>query len=562
MKDRLDFNLLSALLKKQRREGLASFRKGNFNAVGFIFRVLLTLALVAVFVVFFGNFLEIYLGVMSGGATDPQERLYEVLSVAYAVVLLAMIVGGVAQINGALFGDDIKIMSALPVGANTLFASKLITIYLRQAVFACVCVLAINLTAAAHLAQGAEYYAVTVLSCLLLPLLSVGIASVLALPLHAFKQLLKDRFVLTFIVIIAVTAALLALYAWVLGGVKALLFGDDLRYFFSQRVMDGIAAFAAAAYPANLVAGLLTGRNVLVCALVMAAVLIVCAALSAVFIRLILGRALRNENSGSTTSFRVRRRRLRPAHTQLFALVKKEFLTIFRTPDYAFSYFAVALVVPLMVYFCISIGSSLAVRLIAVDCDFELAVFLTLLFGSLSNVFCTTNISRDGRMFYSVKAMPIAPGTVIFSKVLLCLFVTVLSQLLSAALLAATGYVSVPCALFLLAAGVLFGFAQICVATRVDFDHARFSSEPDGEIKESGNTVSTIMVAGLALSFIVGGAVVLARMYAALRGLAAQYAWVTFVVAGAVAVIAAAGGFALLACGLKKRYYRFSGGII
>ena len=505
MKDRLDFNLLSALLKKQRREGLASFRKGNFNAVGFIFRVLLTLALVAVFVVFFGNFLEIYLGVMSGGATDPQERLYEVLSVAYAVVLLAMIVGGVAQRTGALFGDDIKIMSALPVGANTLFASKLITIYLRQAVFACVCVLAINLTAAAHLAQGAGYYAVTVLSCLLLPLLSVGIASVLALPLHAFKQLLKDRFVLTFIVIIAVTAALLALYAWVLGGVKALLFGDDLRYFFSQRV----------------VAGLLTGRNVLVCALVMAAVLIVCAALSAVFIRLILGRALRNENSGSTTSFRVRRRRLRPARTQLFALVKKEFLTIF-----------------------------------------ELAVFLTLLFGSLSNVFCTTNISRDGRMFYSVKAMPIAPGTVIFSKVLLCLFVTVLSQLLSAALLAATGYVSVPCALFLLAAGVLFGFAQICVATRVDFDHARFSSEPDGEIKESGNTVSIIMVAGLALSFIVGGAVVLARMYAALRGLAAQYAWVTFVVAGAVAVIAAAGGFALLACGLKKRYYRFSGGII
>ena len=556
MKDRLDFNLLSALLKKQRREGLASFRKGNFNAVGFIFRVLLTLALVAVFVVVFGNFLEIYLGVMSGGATDPQERLYEVLSVAYAVGQRAMTVGGVAQRNGALFGDDIKIMSALPVGANTLFASKLITIYLRQAVFACVCVLAINLTAAAHLAQGAGYYAVTVLSCLLLPLLSVGIASVLALPLHAFKQLLKDRFVLTFIVIIEVTAALLALYAWVLGGVKALLFGDDLRYFFSQRVMDGIAAFAAAAYPANLVAGLLTGRNV------MAAVLIVCAALSAVFIRLILGRALRNENSGSTTSFRVRRRRLRPAHTQLFALVKKEFLTIFRTPDYAFSYFAVALVVPLMVYFCISIGSSLAVRLIAVDCDFELAVFLTLLFGSLSNVFCTTNISRDGRMFYSVKAMPIAPGTVIFSKVLLCLFVTVLSQLLSAALLAATGYVSVPCALFLLAAGVLFGFAQICVATRVDFDHARFSSEPDGEIKESGNTVSIIMVAGLALSFIVGGAVVLARMYAALRGLAAQYAWVTFAVAGAVAVIAAAGGFALLACGLKKRYYRFSGGII
>ena len=45
MKDTLDRAQLFALLRKQRREASASFRKGNFNAVGFLFR----LALVAVF---------------------------------------------------------------------------------------------------------------------------------------------------------------------------------------------------------------------------------------------------------------------------------------------------------------------------------------------------------------------------------------------------------------------------------------------------------------------------------------------------------------------------------
>lgn len=562
MKDRIDFGMVGALLRKQRQEWVASFKKGNFNAVGFVFRVVLIVALVAVFVVFFGNFLDIYLDVMTGGAPHPQERLYEVLSMAYTLILIALIISAVAQINRALFSsDDMRIMSALPVGANTLYISKLITIYFGQFAVTAVCVLAVNLTAAAHLAQSTWYYVATALACILMPLLTLGIASVIALPVHAVKLFLKERFVLSFIFIVVVMAALLLAYAWVLQGVKELLFGDDLRYFFNERIMNGIARAVGALYPANLIAGLFVSRGRLRCALILLAVLAVCVALSAVFIRLILTRALRAGNSG-TTSVHMRKRKFKGSRSPMAALIKKEFLTIFRTTDYAFSYFAVALVVPLMVFFCMSIGSSLAERLVAVDCNLELAIFLTLLFGSLSNVFCTTNISRDGKMFYSVKAMPVSPYTVIFSKVILCLIVTVLSQLLSAAVLAATGYVSVPVALFLLLVGVLFGFAQICIATRIDFDHAKFSSEPDGEIKESGNTVSIIMVAGLAASLLVGGAVVLARMMFALRGLAEAYAWVTFAVAGVIALIAAAAGLALLMYRLKSRYYRFSGGLL
>ena len=148
----------------------------------------------------------------------------------------------------------------------------------------------------------------------------------------------------------------------------------------------------------------------------------------------------------------------------------------------------------------------------------------------------------------------------IFSKVLLCLIVTALSQFLSAALLCATGYLSPLYALFLFAVGVLFGFAQICIATRIDFSYAKFSSEPDGEIKESGNTVSIMIVAGLAVSFLVGGAVVLARMYFSLRGLAGQYDFITFVISGGVALVSAAVGCLFLMHNLKSRYYRFSGG--
>ena len=560
MKDKIDFSLLGTLLKKQWRERSAAFRKGNFDAVGFIFRILLTFAFVAVFVVFFGKFLDIYLNITLNGVLDTTERLYELLSIVYIVVLIAMVISGISQINRALFAaDDMKIMAALPVGARTLYVSKLTYIYLGQVLFAAVALLTVNLTVAAHASQPALFFVFTVLACFLLPLLSVGIASIFALPFHALKLALKNRFVISFIVVTLITAALLFLYAYLLEGVKEMLLGDDLKYFFNERVMTRIASVVAALYPANLIANILLGREMLVSCLVIAAALVACALISAFAIKKLLLRSLQSRISGQA-KVKGARKSLGSAHSPLAALVKKEFLMIFRTPNYMFSYFAIAVVMPLMVYFCMSVGSSLVVKLIAVDCSLELSVFLTLLFGSLANVFCTTNISRDGQMFYSVKAMPVSPKTVIFSKVLLCMIVTCVSQILCSVLLCAAGYLSVLNGIFLFATGLLFGFAQVCIATRIDFDHAKFSTEPDGEIKESGNTVSSVILAGLVVSFLIGGAVVLVRMMLSLRGLANRFSYLTFVIAGGAALLFAALGYLFLIRRLNDKYYRFSGG--
>ena len=63
MKDRIDFRLLGALLRKNRREKTSDFRKGHFNAVGFVMRLMLTGALIAVFGIFLGKFHHIYNGI-------------------------------------------------------------------------------------------------------------------------------------------------------------------------------------------------------------------------------------------------------------------------------------------------------------------------------------------------------------------------------------------------------------------------------------------------------------------------------------------------------------------
>ena len=560
MKDRIDFRLLGALLRKNRREKTSDFRKGHFNAVGFCMRLLLAGALIAIFVVFFGKFLDMYTAIKTDNALAPTERLYELLSIIYGAILLALVMSGVSRINTSLFAsEDMRVIAALPIGANTLYASKIILIYLSQLAVACVTVLPVNITVAAHCEVTAAFYPLTVLACLLLPLISVALSSILALPFHAVTTALKGRFVFNFIVITLITALLLFLYAYVLEVVKELLLGDQMKYFFNEKVMDGIAKVAALIYPANFIANILLGRRLLVSWLSIAAILIVCTLVSLFAIRGLLIGSLQSKISGRS-DFVKRPKGHARANSPFAAMLKKEFLLIFRTPSYMFSYFSVAVVVPLLVYFCMSVGSSLALKLIAVDSNLELAIFLTLLFGTLGNMFCSTNISREGILFYSLKAMPLDYRHVVFSKVALCMIVTAVSQILSAVLLATTGYISIANAAFLFVIGALFGFTQVCVATRVDFNHPHFSAEADGEIQESGNTSSSVIVFGILLAFALGGALLLTKMYFSLRGLADAYSYLTYVISASLAALCTAGATAFLLVGLKDKYYRFSGG--
>ncbi len=559
MKDKINFKQIGTLLRKQRQERAAGFRKGNFDAFGFILRWFLILVFLAVFVIFFSRFTGIYLSVRTNGVENTGVRLYELLSMAYTLILVFMVIGGVSQINRQLFeADDITLLTGMPVSAKTIFLAKLVSIYFGQLVISAVCVLAVNFSVVYQAPQDWWYYVMTVVMCFVLPLISLAIAAMLAMPYHAAKQFLKERFVLYFIIVTALTAVLFYVYSVVLGAVRDMLLGDTLKYFFNEPVMNFLTRFSAALYPGVWFANFMLRKELLYSGIGILIVLVVCLVLAMVVIRSLMRWVLQSRIAGSWKFMR-KEKRIKPQHSPFHALMKKDFLHIFRTPAYMFSYFSVAVLMPLMVYFCMTIGSSIVTKLIGINCDLELAIFLTLLFGALTNVFCSTNISREGAMFYSLKAYPLSYRSVFFSKVLLCMIVSVLSQFISAVLLLGTGYVVWWAAGFIFLGGVICSFAQICFATRYDFNHAKFSTEEDGEIKESGNTVSVIIVLGMVVSFLVGGSVLLLRLIFSLR-LVEGLGYLTYLIVGVVSMCAAVLAFYYLMRKLGKKYYEFSGG--
>lgn len=558
MKDRADFRVIAALLKKNGQERRSMFKQKNFDFLGFALRVLLTAAIVALFVVFFGRFLDVYLAVKTAGRPDPVTRGGELLSILYAVVILGMTIACLGLFEKQIFkADDNRLYSALPIGANELFTAKLVSVYAEQVTVSAVVVLAINLTYGLHTEVTASFWLTTAALCFLLPLLSIALASLAVGPYQILKRFFKEQFVLLFVVATALLGVFFWLYSIILSAVKDLLLGDSLRFFFNDRVIGQIASVASHLYPGRWIADILTGADLLWGWLGLVLFVAVGFAVAVIMIRLILTRSLQERNGG-TQYFRRKEKPIGAPKSSSYALMKREAVLIFRTPSYAFSYFSVALIMPLMVYFCMDIASSLVMDLVGLRCDIELALFLTMLFGALTNVFCGTNISRDGENFYVLKAMPVDYKQVMFSKIALCAIVMELSQIASAVLLAATGLLAWYNALFVLAVGSAFGVVYICVATRYDFDHAHFSSEENGEIHESGGTMSVIVVLGMAASFVMGGLLFLLRILDRLRQLGVGY--LTYVLAAVCAVLALFGALFYLLFRLRRKYYEFTGG--
>ncbi len=558
MKGEADFRVIAALLKKSGQERRSMFKEKNFDFLGFFLRLVLTAAIVVLFVVFFGRFCDVYLAVKTAGKPDPVTRGGELLTILYAIVILGMTVGCLGLFEKQIFkADDNRLYSALPIGANALFTAKLISVYAGQFAVSTVIVLAINITYGLHAGVTGVFWPTTAALCFLLPLISIALASLAIGPYQLLKRFFKEQFVVLFVVATALLGVFFWFYSIILGAVKDLLLGDSLRYFFNDRVIGRIATVASLLYPGRWIADILTGVDLLKGWLGLVLFVVVGLAIAIFMIRFILTRSLQERNEG-TDYFRRKGKKVKAPKSTFYALMKREFLLIFRTPSYAFSYFSVALIMPLMVYFCMDIASSLVMDLVGIKCDLELALFLTMLFGALTNVFCGTNISRDGENFYVLKAMPVGYKEVMFSKVTLCAIVMELSQVASAVLLAASGLLAWYDALFVLAVGSAFGLVYICVATRYDFDHAHFSSEENGEIHESGGTMSVIVVLGMAISFVTGGLLFLLRILDQLRQLGVGY--LTYILAAACASLAVAGALFYLLFRLRRKYYEFTGG--
>jgi len=505
------------LLKKQFQEWLYFFKKRGkkLDWLGLITSVILTALLVTVFLLVFITFIRTYTKVSYQG-DGFLERQHEILTITYSLILFFNIISGVRSIeNNISSAVDLEVLIGLPIGSQTLFLSKIVGIFLNQLFNSLLFILPINLVFGILTEQSLYYILVSLLICLIVPVLSLIIAAFLAIPYHYFLRFIKSRFVLLTSLFTILIVGAFMVYSWILKVIQGLLETGVIKFIFDMKRIRLIKTLVSYLYPGNLLSGILLRKNAWGALLIILAFIGIVGTGAYFLIKKFFLRITQGKLESSRNVFK-RKRKYREKGL-ILTLMNKEFVNVLRTPNYSFQYFAVTLTVPLMVYTTMSLTASLITKAIGLQLDFELAFFIIIMFNLLTNTFCATNISRDGRMFQVLKTLPIGHREIILSKVLFSALVSFASIFFTVLVMIVAGYITVFEGLIIFITTALLSLSVIFFATRKDLNRPRFPTGRNQEIKEETGTVSLIVFMGLLSSLVIGALILFARILVTFR---------------------------------------------
>lgn len=550
------------LFKKDFAERFSSTfkrQKGKSNVFGGIATFLLLAILYGTFIFVFYRFAKMYLSMTFETASAVKSRAYELLTMIYGAVIVVNVLVGIKNIYTALSeSKDVEVLICQPISSSEIFAYKLIKIYLSQ-VFSTLLIVVPSCVIVAVLSSlgNGGYYVAMVSHLIIAPLLSCAIASLIAIPFNFLMRFIAQRFVLHLIVYIGVLAVGFWIYSLFLEQLTSLIQSGELKFVFDKLTIEKIATVTASLYPVNLFANMLLGQKLALSISVVLAIGIIGSVVSVLIIKQMYNKLLQKRMEGQNkirkmkTSYKMR--------SPLGTLLYKELLVILRTPSYAFQYFATAFTLPFMVYVCVKLMQSMMQSLTFVQCDYEIAIFVIAMFSVLTNTFCTTNMSRDGKMFEMMKTFPVDGKTIVWCKVLFCIIVSIVSVIASAVVLACVGFLNWWQTIVIIIFASMLSFSEIAFSTRKDLNKPTLPESDKDEVEEGNNTVSAIIFLGLIVSILMGaGAVALSLLLSiSSSSLTALAVSMTFV--GGLVIIIFTLSFIYLVKGLNRKYYQTSG---
>lgn len=500
------------LLKKDRQIFLSENFNGNrrHDVFGALSTIILLALLYGTFIYVFYHFARFYMSATFEVQGAERARAFELTTFVYAAMLLINIFVGVKQIYSALVSsNDCDVLIYQPISQQHLFLYKLIKIYIGQIVSTLLVLLpsAIVIDVLSASVGGFWYYLTVVFHLLLCPLLGCAIAALFTVPFNGIMRFVQRKFVLHLILYVIVLALGFWLYGMFLSVLTDLIQTGELLYVLDSSTVNAVAAVAAKFYPVKFFSNMLFGQNVAVSLLSVLGICAVAGVVTYFVIRAMYFKVLQQKLEGDIKIFR-KKKSVAKIHSPLAALVKKEFLIILRTPTYAFAYFATTFTLPFMVYVCANLMRSMVATLpnvALINCDFEIAIFVIAMFSVLTNTFCTSNISRDGKMFSMLKTMPVDGYLVVKAKLLFCSVVSVASVLVSCIVLLCVSYLNWWQALVIFAVASLLDIAEIAFATKRDLAKPHLPQNDRDEVTEDNNNVSAVTLLGLVCAVFLGG---------------------------------------------------------
>ena len=168
---------------------------------------------------------------------------------------------------------------------------------------------------------------------------------------------------------------------------------------------------------------------------------------------------------------------------------------------------------PIMVYCCFNLFEMLLYNTLGIKINFALALSLVLMFGVLTNTFCSTNVSRDGLGLIKMKTLPLRTDKLFLSKILFCALISCVAVASTCILLICLTGLNVWEGLLCLFIGCTFTIAQVLVATKIDLNHAKISLSDMEMNKQSTRTLSKVILIGALLTLVSSVSVIMFDLF-------------------------------------------------
>ncbi len=486
-------NVIKILLKKEFGEKFSGLKNQKRDVFGAILNVFLTLLVVGVFVFAFSYLANAYSSIKIGYVTNKPERVYEILTILFTVMLLLLVIMGTTKLNKSLIEVGGLTMLSLPVTPFQIFISKMIVVF-TELVLTCL-IISIPLFIV-FVVEGLLSWAIifmVILYSVLLPVLALFISSLLTIPFYYVKKWLNKHFLFQLVFYILIIAVGFIVYSVFLRFVKGLIESGEIVAFFNETNVLRIGKLCKMLFPVNIFSAIIVGKNIWLNILWLVLVTAI-AFVGCYYVSKLVFTLVRHNRIGKRDEL-ILVKKPREKRTVLASLMRKEYLNILRTPNYAFSYFAIVLSLPLMVVVTANILTAMMNELTMLNCDFEIVLCSVLMYSILLNSFCANNISRDGKFFNLLKTFPISEKKIVFSKIMFCSVVSLFSIILTGIFLLVIGIISPLKTLAVMGICSFVNVGIICIATRKDLNTTALKS---GE--ENTSSSNFLIFWGLILS--------------------------------------------------------------
>lgn len=506
---------------------------GKSDIFGRILSALITLLVAAAFVFLLYTVAKGYMEIKVNKQSDPMARGLELLNFCYTAILVAISFMGLEKMRKRFVKtDDRAVLLRLPIKPATLYFAKMTVLLLESYATSFLLILPVDIVIGLLLGADLPFVLLSLVVFLFMPPVALLVSAILLWPYMKAVELIGRCYPLTFLLFSGLLGGAFWLYYQLLTVIQSLLETGSIRFLFNAEFLSFMQDLQKYAYPANLLAKTVLGKDPLIPILILlggvaVSAVAVCFVTRGLFYAALYKNETRHLGRGSR-----RFHRLSPD----LSLIKKEFLTVFRTPSYTFSYFSIAAAMPLMIYCCYTLFEALVENAIGLSPTFALSLFIVLVFGVLTNTFCATNISRDGLSALTAKTLPLKPSRILFSKVLFSAGVSTLSVIVSTVILAVTTALAPIDALAVGLIGIAFTLSQILLATRMDLDGAILSAGEDARERAAQKTMAKVIAVGLILATLAGLSAIAAAMLAGSGVFLAGEA-LTYVLPSAIALL-------------------------